>query len=87
MGEHWYLVHIAVFVAALIQAATGLGFGLFAGPVLMLALADTSTIQTSILLSLMIALILSPPLWKHADRPMLRHMLIGTVAGLPVQDN
>ena len=82
MDDYW--VHIAIFVAALIQAATGLGFGLFAGPVLLLALDDVSAVQTSILLSLMIALILAPALFKQADRPMLRHLLIGTVAGLPI---
>ena len=84
MGEYWFLVHLAVFVAALFQAATGLGFGLLAGPVLLLAVGDVSAIQTSILLSLMIALILSPPLFKQADPAMLRHLLIGTVAGLPI---
>ena len=84
MGDCSFLVHIAVLVAALFQAATGLGFGLFTAPVLMLALDDVSAVQTSILLSLMIALILSPPLFKQADRPMLRHLLIGTVAGLPI---
>jgi uncharacterized membrane protein YfcA len=80
----WFLVHIAVFVAAVIQAATGLGFGLFAGPVLMLAMDDVSAVQASILLSLMIALCLSPPLYKKADRPMLNHLLIGSVAGMPI---
>ncbi len=84
MGDYWFVVHLAVFVAALVQAATGLGFGLFAGPVLMLAMDDIAAVQTSILLSLMIALILSPPLFKQADRPMLRHLLIGTVVGLPI---
>ena len=67
MGDWWFLVHIAVFVAALVQAATGLGFGLVAGPALMLALGDVSAIQISILLSLMIALVLSPPLFKHSS--------------------
>lgn len=78
------MVHLAVFVAALIQATTGLGFGLLAGPVLMLAMGDASAIQTSIVLSLLIALILAPKLHRQADRPMLRDLLIGTVLGLPI---
>lgn len=84
MGEYWFLLHLAVFVAALFQATTGLGFGLLAGPLLMLALEDISAVQATILLSLMIALILSPPLVKQADRPMLRHLVFGTVLGLPI---
>ena len=84
MGDHWLVVHVAVFVAALVQAATGLGFGLLAGPVLMLALDDIAAIQTTIVLCLMIALILAPPLVGRAERGMLGRLLIGTVAGLPV---
>ncbi len=84
MDDPWLLLNLAVLVAALFQAATGLGFGLFAGPVLMLVLDDIAAVQIAILLSLMIALILAPQLRRQAEPRLLRQLLIGTVIGLPI---
>ena len=48
-------MHAAVFVASLLQAATGIGFGVIAGPIILLAMNSGSAVQVTILLSLMIA--------------------------------
>jgi uncharacterized membrane protein YfcA len=76
------LLHIVVFVAALLQAATGLGFGLLAGPVILLVLNSGSAIQISLMLSLLIAGVLSPTLKLDIDRPLLKRVMIGSIPGL-----
>jgi len=77
-------LHGAVFVAAVLQAATGIGFGVIAGPVLLIALDDGSAVQITILLSLLIAAVLAPTLLRAADRGLLRRLALGTLAGLPL---
>ena len=54
----WWLLNIAVLAASLLQAATGIGFGVIAGPILLLALDSGAAIQVSIALSFAIALAL-----------------------------
>jgi uncharacterized membrane protein YfcA len=78
------LVHAAIFAGALFQVATGLGFGLIACPVLLMSLDDVAAVQVTILLSLMIAVIMSPALWRGVDRSMLGRLLLGTILGLPI---
>lgn len=79
----WY-VHIAIFLAAMMQAVTGIGFGLIAGPVLLIALADNAAIVASIILSLVTAVLLSPSNFRHADYPLLKHLTVGLVLGAPL---
>ena len=74
----------AVFGAAALQAATGIGFGVIAGPVLLVALNDGAAIQISIMLNLVIALALAPSLWPKSDRQLLTRLLIGVLIGSPV---
>lgn len=78
------ILHAAVFVAALLQAATGLGFGLLAGPVILLVLDNASAIQISLMLSLVITLMLSPSLTVDIDRPLLKRVMLGSLVGFPV---
>jgi uncharacterized membrane protein YfcA len=77
-------VHAAVLIAALLQAATGIGFGLLAGPVILLALNSGSAIQISMMMSLLIALVLAPSLLGNVDRALLKRVLLGSVAGFPL---
>ncbi|RLA23122.1 MAG: hypothetical protein DRQ63_11995, partial [Gammaproteobacteria bacterium] len=84
MDPDFVILNIAVFAAAALQSATGIGFGVIAGPILLIFLNDGSAIQTSILLNLLIALILTPSLWQKADRPLLARLLIGLAVGSPV---
>jgi len=76
-------INLAVFVAAALQSATGIGFGIIAGPVLLVALNDGSAIQVSILLNLIIAGLMTPMLWKDVDRPLLARLVAGLVIGSP----
>jgi uncharacterized membrane protein YfcA len=84
MDQHFLILNIAVFGAAALQSATGIGFGVIAGPVLLIALNSGSAIQISIILNLLIALILVPSLWQQADRQLLTRLLIGLAIGSPV---
>lgn len=84
MDATWWLVQAAVLVASLLQGATGIGFGVIAGPVLLYALNSSSAIQVSIMLSLAIALMLAPTLLRQADWPVLKLFLLGTLVGVPL---
>jgi uncharacterized membrane protein YfcA len=77
-------LHLAVFAAALLQAATGIGFGIIAGPIILIVMNSGSAIQVSILLNLLIALILAPSLFGRADKVLLVRLLWGTLAGMPL---
>ena len=77
-------LHAAVLIAALLQAATGIGFGVLAGPVILLTLNSGSAIQISMLLSLLIAAVLTPSLWRRVDRTLLKRILLGSLAGFPI---
>ena len=84
MESYILVLHLAVFAAALLQAATGIGFGIIAGPIILMVMNSASAIQVSILLSLMIALVLAPSLYGRADKPLLARLLLGAMAGLPL---
>ena len=80
----WVILNLAVFGAASVQAATGIGFGALAGPILLLTLGNAAAVQITIVLSLLIALVLAPSLRREADRLVLRRLLVGSVLGLPI---
>jgi len=84
MDPDFLILNIAVFGAAALQSATGIGFGVIAGPILLIFLNDGSAIQVSIVLNLLIALILTPSLWQQVDRQLLSRLLIGLAIGSPV---
>ncbi len=84
MDTYVLALHLAVFAAALLQAATGIGFGIIAGPIILMVMNSGSAIQVSILLSLLIALMLAPSLYRRADKTLLVRLLLGTLAGLPL---
>lgn len=77
-------MHAVIFVAAMFQTATGIGFALIAGPFLLMYLQDGSAIQISVLLNLLMSVVLAPSLIKHVHWPSLRHLGLGLVGGLPV---
>ena len=84
MDPEFIALNVAVFGAAALQSATGIGFGVIAGPVLLIALNDGSAIQISIVLNLLIAMILTPSLWRQADRQLLPRLLFGLTIGSPL---
>ena len=75
---------VAIFGAAALQAATGIGFGVIAGPALLVVLNDGSAIQISIILNLLIALLLAPSLRHDVDRRLLIQILIGVAVSSPL---
>lgn len=84
METSWWLVQAAVLAASLLQGATGIGFGVIAGPVLLYVINNGSAIQVSITLSLVTALVLAPTLIRQMDRAVLKLLLYGTCLGIPV---
>ncbi len=84
MDPEFLALNFAVFAASALQSATGIGFGVIAGPVLLVMLNDGSAIQISIVLNLLIAALLAPSLVQDADRRLLSKLLIGLAIGSPV---
>jgi len=83
VNQDFLILNIAVFAASALQSATGIGFGVIAGPVLLVALNDGSAIQISIVLNLLIAALLAPSLRIMADKESLKRLLIGLLIGSP----
>ena len=84
MDGQTLVVQAAVLVAALFQSATGIGFGIIAGPVLLLVMNGASAIHVTILLSLLVAVVLAPSLYSRAEKALLGRLVLGTVVGLPI---
>jgi len=78
------ILMLAVFGAAALQSATGIGFGVIAGPMLLIYMNDGSAIQVSIVLNLLIASLLTPALWNKSDKPVLRYLVTGLAIGSPL---
>ncbi len=83
MDPEFIGMNLAVLAAAALQSATGIGFGIIAGPILLVVLNDGSAIQVSILLNLIIAGLLTPMLWKDVDRSLLTRLVVGLLIGTP----
>ena len=81
MGE--ILLHVASFVAAFFQSVTGVGFGMIAGPVILIVLEDPGAVAISTCLSWLIALCLFPILRRGTDLRIMARLLAGAAMGLP----
>ena len=84
MEQDFLVLVIAIFGASALQSSTGIGFGVIAGPVLLIVLNDGAAIQISVVLNLMIALWLAPSLRQKSDRRLLKSLLIGLAIGSPL---
>ena len=71
-------------VAAVLQSATGFGFGMIVGPVLLGVSSVTDAVQATGMLTFGIVLILTPMLFKYCNRSVLFLLAIGTIIGLPL---
>lgn len=74
----------ATVLAAMLQTATGIGFGLIAGPFVLMALQGREAIEVSALLSLLITLVLAPRLFPNVNRRDLVNLSLGCAVGLPI---
>ena len=84
MDFEFLLLASAVLGASALQAATGIGFGVIAGPVLLIAMNDAAGIQVSVVLNLLIALLLAPAIYRLADRQVLNNLALGVLLGSPL---
>lgn len=75
---------LIILLASMLQASTGFGFSLMATPFLLLIFEPREAIQINLILSLAISLTLIPKLKKAIDYGILRRIIAGSVAGLPV---
>lgn len=78
------LLIFAAFAASMLQAITGIGFGVIAGPVLIAAMASAGAIQASVLLSFLIALLLAPSTIPRVNLRLLAPLLVGICMGTPL---
>jgi uncharacterized membrane protein YfcA len=81
---HLTLLCGVVLAASVLQSAAGIGFGVIAGPIMLLLLNSGAAIQLSIVLSLLIAVVLLPGLWREVDCRLLQIFLIGSGIGIPI---
>ena len=84
MDTEFIVLCAAVLGASTLQAATGIGFGIIAGPVLLVVMNDATAIQVSVVLNLLIALLLAPALYRLADRRVLMSLALGVLLGSPL---
>ena len=84
MGGELVVMNIAVFGAAALQSATGIGFGIVAGPIMLMVLGSGDAIQISIILNILIAGFLMPSVRIHANQGVLMKFLLGSAIGIPV---
>ena len=83
MDPAFLALNLAVLAAAALQSATGIGFGIIAGPIMLVVLNDGSAIHVSILLNLLIAALLTPTLLHSVDKAMLGKLVFGLLIGTP----
>ena len=78
------LLGLGIFVASTLQSASGIGFGVVAGPLIMMTMNSGAAVQVSILLSFVIAVLLAPRALRGVDKPLLKRLVIGTLIGAPL---
>ena len=77
-------LHGASLVASFFQSVTGVGFGMIAGPVVLVVLNDPAAVVISTSMSWLISICLFPFLRRGTDFPMLWRLSGGAVLGMPV---
>lgn len=74
----------AVFGASALQSATGIGYGVIAGPIFLVVLNGSQAFQISTAHNLVIAVLLAPVIYRRMDRTVLRHLVYGSCIGIPI---
>lgn len=77
------LLHAAAGIAAFFQSVTGIGFGMIAGPFVLMVLNDPAAVVVSTLMSWLIALVLFPALRPGAEWRLVGRLAMGAALGLP----
>ena len=71
-----------IFAASSLQAATGIGYGVIAGPVFLIIFNGVEALQLSVTHNLAIAVLLFPFLRAHVNGALLVTLVPGSVLGL-----
>ncbi|NPV69906.1 MAG: sulfite exporter TauE/SafE family protein [Firmicutes bacterium] len=79
----WLMTSIVVYVSATLQAITGFGFALIAVPLLLMILPPRVAVCTNMAVSLCSLLVLSWRTREHANRTILKWLVVGSLAGIP----
>lgn len=77
------LLAVAVFGASMLQAATGIGYGVIAGPIFLIVLNGSEAFQISTAHNFLIAVMLMPAVFRSIDRRALKPLLLGSAIGIP----
>ncbi|AEG58764.1 sulfite exporter TauE/SafE family protein [Desulforamulus ruminis] len=80
----WVCASAIVFVASALQSITGFGFAIMATPFLLLFYNPQDCIQMGTILSVFIALVLTPKIKQHIDSAILKRLIIGSFFGVPL---
>lgn len=72
----------AVFGASFLQAVTGIGYGVIAGPVFLFFLNGSEAFQISTIHNLLIALGIFPFIRADVSRPILKFLILGSIVGI-----
>ncbi len=80
----WAIASALILVGSTLQAATGIGLGLIAGPILVLTLGGSAAIFIAIMLNLALSLLLLPQESGEVLRSPLRLMAWGAIVGIPL---
>ncbi|PHR91154.1 MAG: hypothetical protein COA78_34220 [Blastopirellula sp.] len=83
VDSNFLILGLAVFGASVLQAATGIGYGVIVGPIFLVLLNGTEAFQISTAHNLLIALILLPFVLAKIDRTILKHLIVGSCIGIP----
>ena len=81
MGD--FLMQAAALLASFFQSVTGVGFGMIAGPVILIVLDDPAAVVISTCMSWLISICLFPVLRRGTDLGMLARLLGGAALGMP----
>ncbi|MEO1492412.1 MAG: sulfite exporter TauE/SafE family protein [Pseudomonadota bacterium] len=76
------VLQAAAIVAAFFQSVVGIGFGMVAGPVVLLVLEDPAAVLISTCMSWLIALVLFPWLRRDTDWGMMLRLTSGAALGI-----
>jgi uncharacterized membrane protein YfcA len=80
----WAMASALILVGSTLQAATGVGLGLIAGPILVLTLGGSAAIFIAIMLNLALSLLLLPQESGEVLRPQLLTLTLGAIVGIPL---
>lgn len=75
---------IIILIASILQTSTGFGFSILATPFLLLIFGAAEAIQINLILSLIISCALIFKIRKDVDFEILKRLVWGSAAGLPI---